>query len=136
MLGRERFTGAEAEVVASSSEFSSGTARFLPLASFAGSLIVSADAGGYVERRALLFALAVLSTASLSFPLPPVDSRARLLDDELDADGCSARSFSFSFAALTRALERSTLVSRLVVGVELDGSPRCGVASFWWVESI
>ena len=53
MLGRERFTGAEAEVVASSSEFSSGTARFLPLASFAGSLIVSACAGGYVERRAL-----------------------------------------------------------------------------------
>lgn len=53
MLGRERFTGAEAEVVASSSEVSSGTARFLPLASFAGSLIVSGGPEGYVERRAL-----------------------------------------------------------------------------------
>lgn len=48
-----RLTGAETEVVASSSEFSSGTARFLPLASFAGSLIVSAVAAGYVDRRAL-----------------------------------------------------------------------------------
>ena len=58
------------------------------------------------------------------------------MDDELDAGVCSARSFSFSFAALTRALERRTLVSRLVVGVELDGSPGCDVASFCWVESI
>lgn len=48
-----RLTGAETEVVASSSEFSSGTARFLPLASFVGSLIVSAVVAGKVERRAL-----------------------------------------------------------------------------------
>lgn len=59
------------------------------------------------------------------------------MDEELDGCVCSVLSLSFSFAALTRALERRTLVSRLVVlGVELDGSPGCDVASFWWVESI
>ena len=78
----------------------------------------------------LLFALG--SATSLPFPFPAVASRARLVEDELEDWDCSARSLSFSFAALTRALERSTLVSRLVIGVELDGS----VASVCWVESI
>lgn len=53
VLGRIRFTGAETEVAVSSSEFSSGTARFLPLASLVGSLMVSGGSEGNVERRAL-----------------------------------------------------------------------------------
>ena len=63
-------------------------------------------------------------------------SRVRFDDEELEDCELSARSLSFSFAALTLALERSALVSRLVVGMELDDSPGCDVASFCWVESI
>lgn len=80
----------------------------------------------------------VVSSTSLPFPFAVAVSRERLDEDD-EADGCcslDARSFSFSFsfAALTRALERNTLVSKLAV--ELDGSARCDVASFCWVESI
>ena len=64
VLGRIRFTGAETEVAASSSEFSSGTARFLPLASLAGSLMVSGDPEGNVERRALRNVLGLSNEAS------------------------------------------------------------------------
>lgn len=124
MLGRVRLTGAEMEVAASSSEFSSGWARFLPLASRTGSLIVGADVAGYVARRALLVALESTAT-SFPFPFVVVGSRARFEAVEVEDCGCSivvrSRSRSFSLAALTRALERSTLVS--VDAVELDGSP-------------
>lgn len=135
VLGRVRLTGADTEVTASSSEFSSGAARFLPLASLAGSLMVNGPPAGNVERRALLPVLGVSSETSFPFPFDVV-SRVRFEDEELDGWDCSARSLSFSFAALTLALERSALVSRLVVGVELDDSPGCDVASFCWVESI
>lgn len=42
-----------AAAVSSSSEWSSGAARFLPLVSLVGSLMVRAEVVGYVERRAL-----------------------------------------------------------------------------------
>lgn len=88
----------------------------------------------------LFVALGGSSTTSFPFPLDVVVSRARL-EEDVEADGCwstDARSLSFSFslAALTLALERNTLLSKLAVDVELEGSARCDVASGCWVESI
>ncbi len=53
-------------------------------------------------------------------------SRTRF-EEDVEAEGCcstGARSFSFSFcfAALTLALERNTLVSKLAADVGLGGS--------------
>ena len=51
---RERFTGAEMEVPPSPSELSSGAARFLPLGSLTGSLMVrGTEMGWCAERRGL-----------------------------------------------------------------------------------
>jgi hypothetical protein len=89
----------------------------------------------YAEAH-LLFVLGASSAASFPLPFDVAISRVRFKDEEPEACVCSARSLSFSFAALTRALERKALVSGLTVGTEIDVSPKCDVAAFCWVESI
>ena len=138
-------------VVSSSSEGSSGAARFLPLVSLVGSLIVRAEEAGRVARRVLqhraqkvsfrttptttpTHRLLARASSAVSFPFPLL-SRLRFVDDD-DAVGC-VFCFSFCFAALTRALVRRTL------GSESEGSSVCAgdvllllVAAWGWVESI
>lgn len=148
--------------VSSSPELGSGAARFLPLVSLKGSLMVKpTDCGGGFRRARLLEREGV---SSLSFCFPDVESLERVAlielllervilevegSDEVAADGCSERdksrscplplSLLFCFAALTLALERKYFDSDDDAAVDESScefdtdAPELLVASCGWI---